>query len=130
MAKTSELTLTVITPERQVLDEPATSVVLPAHDGEIGILRGRAPLMAELGIGQLRYTKGGQVRRVFIDGGFTQVIDNRVTVLTPRAIPAADITAEQIDTAQKQATRPDARGTERAAAQRRVTVLKALQSLR
>ena len=43
------LTCSVITPEAQVFDGAAESVVVPAHDGEIGILFNRAPLLAKLG---------------------------------------------------------------------------------
>jgi F-type H+-transporting ATPase subunit epsilon len=93
---TSALDLVVITPERQVLQSAAEAVVIPAHDGELGILHDRAPLMCELGIGQLRYTQQGQTRRLFIDGGFAQVVDNRVTVLTGRALPAEQVSADVV----------------------------------
>ncbi|MBW7906758.1 MAG: F0F1 ATP synthase subunit epsilon [Phycisphaerae bacterium] len=85
MAK-DHLELLVITPERQALAEPADSVVIPAHDGELGVLVRRAPLMCELDIGLLRYRRGNVTRRVFIDGGFAQVFQNTVTVLTERAV--------------------------------------------
>ena len=45
--------IAVVTPDAQVFDRRAGSAVLPAHDGEIGILRGRAPLLCKLGIGVL-----------------------------------------------------------------------------
>jgi F-type H+-transporting ATPase subunit epsilon len=129
MAKSKDLILTVITPERQVLDETTTSVVLPAHDGELGVLRNRAPLMAELGVGQLRYTHDGRTRRMFIDGGFTQVLDNRVTVLTPQALPAEEITAEVVAAAQSAVGQADAAPSadERRLARRRLSVLRALR---
>jgi F-type H+-transporting ATPase subunit epsilon len=97
MAKTAkQLDVEVITPERRVLQTVADSVVLPGHDGELGVLNMRAPLMCELGIGQLRYRAEGQTERMFIDGGFAQVFHNRVTVLTNRALPAADVTPDVI----------------------------------
>ncbi len=76
----------IITPDRRVLDIQVTSVILPAHDGQIGILRGRAPLVCKLGIGAVRLGHAGQERRLFIDGGFAQVRGNNVTVLTPSAL--------------------------------------------
>lgn len=93
MAPVTKLTCSVITPEAQVFDGPADAVVIPAHDGEIGILPQRAPLLAKLGAGLMRLTTpGGGHENWFIDGGFAQVVDNRVIVLTQRALRP-----EQID---------------------------------
>ena len=103
MAGREPIKLLVITPQRQVLDESVDAVVIPAHDGELGILLDRAPLMCELGIGQLRYTRQNDTRRVFIDGGFAQVLANRVVVLTNRAVPAEQVTPEMIAAAEKEA---------------------------
>lgn len=109
MAKASSLELVVITPEKQVLSAAVDSVIIPAHDGELGILRDRAPLMCELGIGQLRYTQGGQTRRLYIDGGFAQVLNNKVTVLTSNALTARQIKADTIAAIEEKAktTTPD-----------------------
>lgn len=112
MARTGVLSLTVITPEQQVLETSAEAVVVPAHDGELGVLNGRAPLMCELGIGQLRYTSGGKTRRLFIDGGFAQVFENRVTVLTNRSLPEEQVTREVIQQAEKAAAVPPGKGAE------------------
>jgi F-type H+-transporting ATPase subunit epsilon len=75
----------VISPERTVFDGPADAVVAPAWDGEIGILRGHAPLMALLGSGVMRVTRGGSVEHFRVAGGFLQVADNVVTVLSEQA---------------------------------------------
>ncbi len=84
----------VVTPERTWLDAVVDSVVLPADDGELGVLHGHSPLVARLGHGELRTRTGDIVQRYFVDGGFAQVRDDVVTILTHRAIPAA-----QVDTA-------------------------------
>jgi F-type H+-transporting ATPase subunit epsilon len=84
----------VVTPERTWLDEVVDSVVLPAYDGELGVLPGHSPLIARLGYGELRTRTGDSVRRYYVDGGFAQVRDDVVTVLTHRAIPS-----EQVDPA-------------------------------
>src|SRR5437763_10679359 len=78
----------VVTPERTLFDEAVDSVILPLFDGELGVLPGRSPLIGRLGFGELRTRTGGAVRRYFVDGGFAQVRDDVVTVLTNRAIPA------------------------------------------
>lgn len=132
MATNEPIELTVITPERQVLSQQTDSVVVPAHDGELGILELRAALMCELGIGQLRYHSGGQEHRVYIDGGFAQVLGNHVTVLTTHAIPAGEITAEQVSEAEQAVAthkgyEPDTmRARERA--QRRASVMRSMLS--
>jgi F-type H+-transporting ATPase subunit epsilon len=87
----------VVTPEQQVLEETVTQAILPAHDGQIGILTGRAPLLVKLGQGsmQLDAAQGGGGRRVYyVEGGIAQMKDNRLTVLTQVAVPASEISAE------------------------------------
>lgn len=85
----------VLTPEAQVVDGDVESVVLPAHDGEIGILFSRAPLLCKLGAGRLRLRKGSEEQAWFVDGGFAQVIDNKVTVLTQRALRPEEMSADE-----------------------------------
>ena len=75
----------VISPEKTVYDGQADSVVAPAWDGEVGILRNHAPMMALLGSGQIRVNSGGSVSRFQVDGGFLQVDENVVTVLSEKA---------------------------------------------
>lgn len=90
----SRLQCVVVTPERTLFDELVEFVALPLYDGELGVLPGRAPLIGRLGYGELRTRTQGVARRYFIDGGFAQVRDDVVTILTSRATPAG-----QIDTA-------------------------------
>jgi F-type H+-transporting ATPase subunit epsilon len=97
----------VVTPEKTIIDEMVDFVAIPLHDGEMGILPGRSPVIGRLGYGELRTTVGDQVRRYFVDRGFVQVRDDVVTVLTNRAIPAAaiDATTAQAELAKAQAIR-------------------------
>lgn len=119
------LTLTVITPEREVISATASSVTLPVHDGSLGVLNLRAPLLGELGIGQLSYQSEGETRRVYIDGGFAQVVDNGVKVLTPQAFRADEIDAEVIERAESAAGETDG-----VSAEERHLNAKRLQALR
>ncbi len=90
----ADLQCVVVTPEKAVLDEPADFVALPMFDGELGVARNRLPLIGRLGFGELRILRDKQTRRFYVDGGFVQVRGNVITVLTSKAIPAAEIKTE------------------------------------
>ena len=96
-AGSNALQCVIVTPEKAVLDERADFVALPMFDGELGVAPGRAPLIGRLGVGELRVNHGSITKKYFIDSGFAQVRANVVTVLTARAIPAADL---KVDAAQ------------------------------
>ncbi len=81
----------VVTPERAVIDELVGFVALPLYDGELGISPAHTPLVGRLGYGELRIRTATTTRRYFLDGGFVQVRDDVVTVLTNRAIAADKI---------------------------------------
>jgi F-type H+-transporting ATPase subunit epsilon len=82
---TSVLTVSVISPEATLFEGETDTLVAPAFDGEVGILTGHAPMMTLLGRGTLRIGSGGSERRFQIEGGFLQVVDNQVRVVTERA---------------------------------------------
>jgi F-type H+-transporting ATPase subunit epsilon len=77
------LKVSVISPEAVLFQGETDSVIAPAFDGEVGILTGHAPLMALLGSGELRL--GGAGRRFNLSGGFMQVLNDEVRVVTERA---------------------------------------------
>ena len=82
------LTVSVISPERVLFEGEASSVVAPGYDGELGILSGHAPLMTVLGTGVLRLEGAGAGGSRFqVQGGFLQVVDNVVRVVTESATP-------------------------------------------
>lgn len=110
MSRIEPIQFAVITPEREVAAGSAESIVLPVHDGELGVLAGRAPLMCELGVGVLRYTHDRRVHRVFIDGGFAQVFDDVVTVLTPDAVAAGQLPPERVAEADRAASHAPSTG--------------------
>lgn len=96
-SSSNRLQCIIVTPERTVLDEMSEFVVLPLYDGELGVLPGRAPLTGRLGYGELRATHSGKVDRFFIEGGFAQVHDDVISVLTPKAVPVNDINVEALE---------------------------------
>ena len=90
MSATFEVSL--VTPERQVLDDEVTYASVPAWDGQVGLMPQRAAMLAKLGDGILRldYPEGGS-RWYFLQGGFAQMQDRRLTLLTDQAIPAEKV---------------------------------------
>jgi F-type H+-transporting ATPase subunit epsilon len=93
------LSCIIVTPEATVLDTACEFVAIPLFDGEAGIAPGRAPLIGRLGYGELRVRSAGRTLRYYVDGGFVQVADNLVSVLTNKAVAAANL---DVATAQQQ----------------------------
>ena len=87
-AAAGAMRVSVLSPEQTVYEGDATSVVAPAWNGQLGILRGHAPLMALLGEGVLRIENGRETLQFRVSGGFLQVVDNVITVLSERATAA------------------------------------------
>jgi F-type H+-transporting ATPase subunit epsilon len=80
------LKVSVISPEATLFEGEAPSVTAPAFDGEVGILPSHAPMVTTLGKGVLRI--GDDVARFEVEGGFLQVVDDVVRVVTERAARA------------------------------------------
>jgi F-type H+-transporting ATPase subunit epsilon len=92
MAAEVPLRLVLVTPETTLVDEPVSALRFPLYDGQIGILPGRAPLIGRLGYGELKVTHiDGSDLSYFIDGGFVQVKENIVSLLTDRALTRDEI---------------------------------------
>ena len=111
----------VVTPEKAVLDEAASFVVVPMIDGELGVALDRLPLIGRLGFGELRLTQGNLVKHYYIDGGFVQIRGNVVTVLTSKAVAAKDIKvaeAESLLKSPKVETTPEGQAAQEKAQQR------------
>jgi F-type H+-transporting ATPase subunit epsilon len=89
----AKLQCIVVTPEKTILDQPADFVALPLFDGEIGLAPGRSPMIGRLGAGEMRILHKDHDRtdRYYVEGGFVEVIDNVISVLTNRAVRAEDL---------------------------------------
>jgi len=94
----------LITPDAQVLDAKASAAVIPAWDGQMGILPDRAALVAKLGPGELRIDfppgegpkdAGGGSRAYYVEGGFAHMVKNELTLLASKAIPAESLTESE-----------------------------------
>ena len=83
--------LEIVTPEKLVVKDTAEEVQIPATTGYIGVLPGHAPLITELGAGEISYRSGGQVHRFATAWGFAEVLPDKVTVLAETVEPANEI---------------------------------------
>jgi len=97
--------LIVVTPERQLLRESVVEVTMPGLDGQLGILPGHAPLMTELGIGELAYRTSTSSQPVVLAviSGFAEVLPDRVTVLAETAERAEEIDLARAEEAKARA---------------------------
>ncbi len=82
------LKVSVISPERVLFEGTARGVIAPAFDGEMGILPMHAPLMTLLGRGTLRIDTTEGEKRFGVAGGFLQVVDDTIRVVTEQATAA------------------------------------------
>jgi F-type H+-transporting ATPase subunit epsilon len=101
MADTFELE--VATPERLVVREQVTEAQIPAANGAIGVLPEHAPLISELGIGELSYMLGGTKHSLVVSKGWVEVIQNHVRVLADRAEKASEIDVARAQASLKRA---------------------------
>jgi F-type H+-transporting ATPase subunit epsilon len=97
------LSLEVVTPERLLVREEVTAVEAPGADGYLGILPGHAPLLAELGTGFLKYEAGGRHWHLAVQGGYLEILADRVRVLARAAERAEEIDVEGAKAAMQQA---------------------------
>ena len=100
---TGELTLRVITPDHIVLDTTAASIQAPGVDGLLGILPRHAPMVASLDIGLLTFRQGGKQEAIFVSGGFLEVRDNTVRVVSEAGERPEEIDEERAAAAEKRA---------------------------
>src|SRR5271170_6270120 len=101
----TSIELIVVTPEKQLLRENVVEVTIPGLDGELGVLPGHAPLITELGIGELRYktSASGQPVLLAILRGFAEVLPDRVTILAETAERAEEIDVARAEAAKARA---------------------------
>ncbi len=89
------LTLELVTPEKVAWSAPADLVVLPAFEGEMGVLPGHQSFLVQLKEGEVRVTDKGQVRRFAVSGGFAEVKADTVSLFAETAEMADQIDAER-----------------------------------
>jgi len=90
----AELKLEIVTPEKKVFDDTVDSVTVPTASGDAGILPNHAPLISALRPGILTYSNKGGTSQMVVSGGFMEVSNNAVSVLTDTAETADEIDAD------------------------------------
>ena len=124
---TKPLKIVIVTPERAVLDEYADLIVLPMFDGERGVQPGHSAFVGQLGPGSLRMTSGSSSRKFYGEGGFVQVRDNTVNVLTGKAVAAESISADMVRKAESAANAmPETNAVEKASKDKALLRAKAM----
>ena len=84
--------LEIVSPEKLLLSRPVDMVVIPAYEGELGVLPGHSPMIVLLRGGTIRIYEGNQVTtRLFVSGGFAEITPERCTVLADEAWPVAEV---------------------------------------
>lgn len=99
------LKLEIVTPEKKVLDAEVDTVTIPTASGEAGILTNHAPLVSALKPGILSYTEKGSVQKLVVTGGFVELNNNSVSVLTDSAQSASEIDLEAAKTDRESANK-------------------------
>ncbi|MEW6074382.1 MAG: F0F1 ATP synthase subunit epsilon [Planctomycetota bacterium] len=99
----ADLTLRIITPSAIVLDTTVSAVRVPAVDGSMGVLSRHAAMITALDVGLLSYTAGGEERTIFVSGGFAEVRENTVRVVSEAGERPADIDEARAKEAERRA---------------------------
>lgn len=88
----------IVTPVAKLVSQEVELVVVPGVEGEMGFLKGHAPLVSVLADGEARVkaTAAGDVARYALQGGYVEVTDNKVIILADRALPASEIDVDQV----------------------------------
>ena len=91
-----KITCNILTPDNIVFEGNVDYAVVPAHDGEMGFLFNHAPLVAELGVGEVKLTNNLTTERIVVHGGFVEIRDNEITVLAEAAFKKQQIDVENV----------------------------------
>ncbi len=87
--------LEIVSPDRLLLSQPVDMAVIPAAEGEMGVLPGHAPMIVLLQGGTITLHEGGRpTSRLYVSGGFAEITPERCTVLADEAIPVSEVSRQ------------------------------------
>lgn len=93
------LHLEIVTPEARIFSDEVDTVVLPAHEGELGVLPRHAPLVTTLNPGELRYTKGLHTTALAVGEGLVEITGDHARILTDLAVNESAIDEAKVQEA-------------------------------
>ncbi len=128
---TDKLNFALVSPERELFHGEVDHVVVPGAEGEFGVSPNHAPVMSVIKPGALKVMHDGQVRRIFVNGGFADVTPDGLTVLAEDAVDLADIDVAQLEQDLKNAgddVRDASGDAQREAAARRLARLEGVKA--
>ncbi len=99
----NSIELVVVTPDRLVVEAAVSAVTIPGASGYLGVLPGHAPLLTELDIGRVTYTRANGEHAIAVARGFAEVLPGRVVILADTAERAEEIDAERAERARQRA---------------------------
>jgi F-type H+-transporting ATPase subunit epsilon len=131
MAIPTHIRLEFVTPERAIAHDDVDELQLPGEEGYFGVLPGHAPMLAALKTGEMWYRKGADRLYAFVDGGFAEVLPDRVSILAQVAERAEDIDLQRAEAAVRRAEQRLAQPTtvDFDAARARIALLRAITRL-
>ncbi|HOM86607.1 MAG TPA: ATP synthase F1 subunit epsilon [Spirochaetota bacterium] len=92
-----KLNCNVLTPERQIYEGQIDFAVVQAYDGEMGFLYNHAPLISELGTGEIRLRNGDATEYFYVDGGFVEIKNNSLIILAQEAAMKGELRADLLE---------------------------------
>ena len=98
-----KLTISVVTPEKTLLEEEADEVIIPTTEGEIAVLPHHISLLSQIAPGELQIRNAGKTDHLAVIGGFLEIGNNKITVLADYAIHAKDISTAKAEEAKERA---------------------------
>ena len=97
--------LEIVSPDRLLLSQPVDMAVIPAAEGEMGVLPGHSPMIVLLQGGTITLHEGGRpTSRLFVTGGFAEITPERCTVLADEATPVAVVSRAKAESRMAEAT--------------------------
>ncbi len=103
MALPTHIDLQIVTPDRLIVHEQVDEIQIPGSEGYFGVLPGHTPLLAALAVGEMWYRKGTETTHAFLDGGFAEVVPDRVSILAQVAERAEDLDQARAEAGMKRA---------------------------
>ncbi len=97
------LQISIVTPERTILETDADELIIPTTEGEIAVLPEHVPLLSQIAPGELTIKHGAQTEHLAVAGGFLEISNDKVTILADFAVHGNDISAVKAQEAKERA---------------------------